>query len=60
MEEFKKDFEQREIELKPERKRVSIYLAVKDIEKLRSLGDGNLNRGVRICFNAFEGEFSVF
>ena len=33
MDEFKKDFEQIEIELKPERKRVSIYLAVKDIEK---------------------------
>jgi hypothetical protein len=60
VEEFKKDFNEKERERNPERKRVSCYLPKADIEKLKSLGDGNFNRGIKICLNAFEGEFSVF
>ena len=53
------EYAQKEAEKFPERKRISCYLPLQDVEKLRSIGDGNFNRGLQICLSAFEGEFTV-
>ena len=55
MKQYKKEYERIEKEKFPERQRISCYLPVKDVERLRELGDGNFNRGLQICLNAFEG-----